>query len=97
VRGDAFQRAQLKAAGMLFNSYEFIFAFLPIVLLVFYALGRQSSTWAVRWLILASLFFYAWWRPHNLLILAPSILINLIVARTLRRLGDTPGRSTASA
>jgi D-alanyl-lipoteichoic acid acyltransferase DltB (MBOAT superfamily) len=82
---------------MLFNSYEFIFAFLPIVLAGFYALGRRSPTWAVRWLILASVFFYAWWRPFNLLILAPSILINLIVARTLRRLGDTPGRGTASA
>jgi alginate O-acetyltransferase complex protein AlgI len=82
---------------MLFNSYEFIFAFLPIALLGFWALGRQSTAWALRWLILASLFFYAWWRPLNVLLLSPSIVVNLLLARWLRRLGDTPGREKTSA
>ena len=82
---------------MLFNSYEFIFAFLPVVLVVFFALGRASRSWALRWLIVASLFFYAWWRPLNVLIIAPSVLINFVLARMLQRLGKRGSRSSARA
>lgn len=71
---------------MLFNSYEFIFAFLPITLLLFFGLGRLSRSAAIRWLILASLGFYAWWRPMNVLIIAPSIIINFLLSRLLLRL-----------
>ena len=77
---------------MLFNSQEFIFAFLPIALIVFYGLGRASRVWALCWLILASLFFYAWWRPLNVLLIAPSILINFALARALQRLSDNEGK-----
>jgi alginate O-acetyltransferase complex protein AlgI len=73
---------------MLFNSTEFIFAFLPATLVGFYLLGSVSRAWALRWLILASLFFYAWWRPLNLLLIAPSIAINYALARTLQRLAE---------
>jgi D-alanyl-lipoteichoic acid acyltransferase DltB (MBOAT superfamily) len=49
---------------MLFNSYEFIFAFLPVCLLVFFLLGAQGWLRAASWwLSAASLFFYAWWNP----------------------------------
>jgi D-alanyl-lipoteichoic acid acyltransferase DltB (MBOAT superfamily) len=68
---------------MLFNSYEFAFGFLPLALLVFYLLGRTSRTWALGWLIVASLAFYAWWRPFNLALIAPSIIVNYVVARGL--------------
>ena len=71
---------------MLFNSYPFIFAFLPLTLAGFFLLGRGSREWALRWLIVASLLFYAWWRPVNVLIIAPSIIINFFLARTLQRL-----------
>lgn len=71
---------------MLFNSYEFIFLFLPITVVAFFLLGRFSRTAALRWLIAASLFFYAWWRPLNVLLIAPSILINFGAARLLQRL-----------
>ncbi len=70
---------------MLFNSYEFIFAFLPVTLLGFYLLGERRRDWALLWLTVASLFFYAWWRPINVLLIAPSILINLGAARLLER------------
>ncbi len=47
---------------MLFNTYTFIFAFLPVTLLVFYALGERGRTeWAMGWLVLVSLFFYGFW------------------------------------
>ena len=62
---------------MLFNSYEFIVGFVPIVLLVFYALSRLGPRAAQAWLIVASLFFYAWWRPFNVVLIAPSMATRL--------------------
>ncbi len=81
---------------MLFNSYEFIFGFLPVVLIGFYVLGARRRDWALLWLTLASLFFYAWWRPINVLLIAPSILINLGLARLMERHRESrPGLARA--
>ena len=44
---------------MLFNSYPFIFLFLPVVLVGYFALGRVSNLAPVIWLALASLAFYS--------------------------------------
>jgi alginate O-acetyltransferase complex protein AlgI len=71
---------------VLFNSYEFLFVFLPVTVAGFFAFGVLSRSWALRWIILVSVVFYAWWRPLNVLIIAPSILINFILARALQRL-----------
>ena len=80
---------------MLFNSYEFIFVFLPAVLAGFFLLGTASRRLAIGWLVAASLVFYAWWRPINVLIIAPSILINFVLARSLLRLA--PRKESAGA
>ena len=83
-------------SAVLFNSYQFLFAFLPITLVGFFALGAVSRMWALRWIIFVSLLFYAWWRPLNVLLIAPSILINFALARTLQRLSeDERGRRTS--
>jgi alginate O-acetyltransferase complex protein AlgI len=71
---------------MLFNSLLFIYVYLPITVLGFFLLGRSTRTAALLWLTLASLFFYAWWRPLNVLLIAPSILINYVIARWMQRL-----------
>ena len=42
---------------MLFNSYSFIFLFLPAVLAGYFWLGRRSNLAPVIWLALASLVF----------------------------------------
>jgi alginate O-acetyltransferase complex protein AlgI len=68
---------------MLFNSYEFIFVFLPFSLACFFLSGTVSRNWALRSIIATSLLFYAWWRPINVLIIAPSIIINYGLARIL--------------
>jgi alginate O-acetyltransferase complex protein AlgI len=81
---------------LLFNSSEFLLVFMPATLLGFYLLGASSRTWALRWLILASLVFYAWWRPVNVLIIAPSIVINFALARILLRLNEGEGSRRAS-
>ena len=82
---------------MLFNSQEFLFAFLPLTLLGFFLLGSQSRSLALYWLTIASVFFYAWWRPVNVLIIAPSIAINYVLARVLLRLvaGEQPRMGAA--
>ncbi len=76
---------------MLFNSYEFIFGFLPIVFLGFLLLARVSHFFAAGWLTLASLFFYGWWNPAYVGLLLASILFNFIVGVSVGR-AATHGR-----
>lgn len=62
---------------MLFNSYEFILAFLPITLCVFVWLKRAGAGHlVVPWLVTASLFFYGWWNPAYLTLIGASIVLN---------------------
>lgn len=62
---------------MLFNSYDFLFAFLPVTLLGFYALARRGDTRLVSiWLTAASLFFYGWWDVSFLALLVLSAIFN---------------------
>jgi D-alanyl-lipoteichoic acid acyltransferase DltB (MBOAT superfamily) len=72
---------------MLFNSYIFIFGFVPLTLIGFLIIGRRSPRHATAWLALASLTFYGWWYPPYLIILAVSILFNygagIILARSM--------------
>ena len=82
---------------MLFNSYGFIFLFLPITLVVFFALARYGHRQAASWLIAASLFFYAWWNPAYVALLLASILGNYAIGATLvrghRRMADSRRRA----
>ncbi len=67
---------------MLFNSFPFIFAFLPVTLAVYFLAARvEDRRWAQGWLLLASLFFYAWWNPANLWIIILSICFNYYLGR----------------
>ena len=81
---------------MLFNSEEFLFVFLPATLIGFYWIGAFRRQWAILWLILASLLFYGWWRPINILIIGPSIIINYALASILLRLTRDKGSRSLS-
>lgn len=71
---------------MLFNSYVFLFGFLPVTLGVYYLLGLLASPRpALIWLTAASFFFYGWWNPAYLLLLAASMLFNFSVGVRLTR------------
>lgn len=48
---------------MLFSTYTFLIVFLPIVLGMYFLLGRFNWRWSFAWLTLSSLLFYAWWKP----------------------------------
>lgn len=61
---------------MIFNSYVFIFAFLPVVTFVFYGLGKFSHHLATLWLASASMFFYGWWDARFVGLLLGSIAFN---------------------
>jgi len=79
---------------MLFNSYIFVFAFLPLTLIIFLLLGSASrQRLATAWLVAASLFFYGWWNPAYLSLIVPSMVVNFLLGllladgkRTQRRL-----------
>ncbi|MGH8607429.1 MAG: MBOAT family O-acyltransferase [Gammaproteobacteria bacterium] len=71
---------------MLFNSYEFIFGFVPITLALYYLLGLLGLPRpALIWLTAASFFFYGWWNPSYLLLLFASILFNYAVGALVTR------------
>ena len=62
---------------MLFNSYEFIFLFLPVSFFVyFYLNSKRLSTASKGWLVFSSLFFYSWWNISYLPLILLSILFN---------------------
>ena len=77
---------------MLFNSAEFIFAFLPVTVAGFFLFGKFSRTWAFGWVVVASLFFYAWWNPINVAIIAVSLAVNYAFARLIQRMTDAPDK-----
>lgn len=69
---------------MLFNSYIFICAFLPVTFFVYFALTQARLFVASRaWLVLASLFFYSWWNIAYLPLLLISIIVNFAIGRSL--------------
>lgn len=70
---------------MLFSSYEFLFLFLPVTLVVYFLVGRRGHEAAIAWLVLASLFFYGWWNPVYLLLLVVSLVFNFVFGELLSR------------
>ncbi len=66
---------------MLFNSYDFLFLFLPVTLAGYFLLGRTAKSGLANvWLILASLAFYAYWEIFFLPLLLVSIAGNYFLA-----------------
>lgn len=68
---------------MLFNSPEFIFLFLPVVLGVLLAVQNRHPGLVLPWLVVASLGFYAWWNPSHTPVLLGSILFNFLASRAI--------------
>jgi alginate O-acetyltransferase complex protein AlgI len=83
---------------MLFNSYEFIFGFLPAALIVFFIFGRINRTLAAAWLALASVFFYGYWSPKYVPLLLASVLFNYFCGRGIAKYaGSSSGRVLLTA
>jgi alginate O-acetyltransferase complex protein AlgI len=76
---------------MLFNSYPFIFLFLPIALAGYFWLGRSGNLAPVWWLALASLVFYSVSNWQFVPLLVGSIAFNYFIGWLLieKQLGST--------
>ncbi len=69
---------------MLFNSYHFIFAFLPFSFFIyFFLLQKRLYIGAKGFLVFASLFFYSWWNISYLPIILFSLLFNYVTGNSL--------------
>ncbi len=70
---------------MLFNSYEFLFAFLPIVLVLYYTLGTRAR---VAMLTVASYLFYGWWDYRFCSLMLISTVIDYIAGAQIAKSAD---------
>jgi len=71
---------------MLFNSYEFIFIFLPVCFLIYFYLNKKKLTTASKgWLVCSNLFFYSWWNIAYLPIILASMVFNYVIGRSLNK------------
>lgn len=68
---------------MLFNSFTFLGAFLPVTLLGFHLLGRMGRRPVIAWLSLCSVVFYAVWNVRFVTVLLGSIVVNFLVSRAI--------------
>lgn len=68
---------------MLFNSYVFILAFLPVTLVGYFGLGRLCKRLPLNkvWLVGCSLVFYAYFNVRYLPIIVLSILVNYALSQ----------------
>ena len=82
---------------MLFNSYLFLFAFLPVTYVGYYVLARIGWVWAKVWLAAASLVFYAAWDVRFLPILLASILFNYAVGYQIAKSAERGAKHRARA
>lgn len=81
---------------MLFNSYIYIFAFLPAAFFFYFYLNSKRLTDAAKgFLVFASLFFYSWWNPSYLPLILISMLFNYVIGTSLSR--KTQARKIARA
>lgn len=71
---------------MVFSSLTFLFAYLPIVLAVYYLVPMR---WRNLVLLLFSLFFYGWGEPVYILVMIFSILMNWIFGNFISRYRDS--------
>lgn len=77
---------------MVFSKPIFLFGFLPIVLLLYYAVpGKLKNTV----LLIMSLIFYAWGEPRLVLLMAATILIDYVCGLLIQRFRTGDRRAAA--
>lgn len=75
---------------MVFSSTEFLFLFLPIVLIGYYNHFFKSRQFRNIWLLMASIGFYAWGEPLFVFVMLFSIVLNWLFGL---RVGATAGKT----
>ena len=79
---------------MVFSSHIFLFYFLPLFLLVYYALylGRARVQWLNLFITIASYVFYGWFEPWFVVLMWASTALDYCCGRAISR----PGASKRS-
>ena len=70
---------------MLFTSLEFLFLFFPIVIVGYFLLPTDARNY---WLLIVSLFFYAWGEPSFVIVMIGSIVFNYFMALRITELKE---------
>ena len=67
---------------MLFSSLSFLFAFLPITIILYYLAKNKYKNYI---LLIASLIFYAWGEPKYIILMILSIIFNYFIALLINK------------
>ena len=67
---------------MLFNSYIFLFALLPLILVGYYVLPKA---WRAGWLVLCSYVFYGWWDWRYCLLLLLVTIVDYSLGKAISK------------
>ena len=70
---------------MLFNSYQFLFLFLPLCLIGFYLVYSPKNGRWIHWINLCSIIFYGYWSVYYLCVLSVSVCFNYLIAREIAK------------
>jgi len=69
---------------MLFNSYDFLFVFLPLTFSVYFTLAKFTNHKTSKgFLVIASMLFYAQWNAAYVLLISLSIVVNFVLGNRL--------------
>ncbi|MCB1468000.1 MAG: MBOAT family protein [Rhizobiaceae bacterium] len=71
--------------AMLFNSYVFLGAFLPLILLGYFGLLALHRRAALCWVVLGSLVFYGYWDVRFIPLICGSIAANYLLSRIIAK------------
>jgi alginate O-acetyltransferase complex protein AlgI len=74
---------------MVFTTHIFVFYFLPLFLLVYYALPRG---WRNLWITLASYVFYGWWQPWFVGLMLFTTCIDFVWGKVITHPGTSRAR-----
>ena len=78
---------------MVFTSHIFLFYFLPLVLLGYYALPRRARN---AFLALVSYVFYGWWSPWFVTLMLASTLVDWFCGIAITRAGASTAQRKAA-
>jgi alginate O-acetyltransferase complex protein AlgI len=78
---------------MLFNSFVFLFAFLPITYGVFWMLRSTQQRYV--WLAITGYVFYSWWNPWFCLLMAFTTLVSFLAGLAMLRFPDPYSKKIA--
>lgn len=70
---------------MQFNSYSFILAFMPVMILAYFLLGKVNIICGKLVIIFGSIFFYTYADISTFRILALSLIVNLLFAKIIEK------------